>query len=447
MSSESQNLPFDLNYIRKRYFSDMKKRITLPEGQIFMYQDEDNDRLYLLTQGQLYGYHEHKNERIKMFTVNPDMFVGVHSFFSGTFKSGATVISRKPSVLYYIDHQSIIHPKTEHRFYKDFMPVVAHELFNRTIHLQEATLEKRDTLKQLIRQEKLVSLGQMAAGIAHELNNALTVMKRNTEWLCKQFNSLIPLKTKFEKKVVNHALKEGRDLSTRETRSLYNQLKKESTYSAQIARILSEMNLSFSAVQAETLSLTEINQLYFKWQVATTLHDMNVSSNQALQVIKSMRILGYEPREKNAFVYVQETIKEALTLVHAQCKGIDLQIEMGSDCQIQANHSELVQIWTNLLNNACQSLKNTEISNPMIQIRSFHDDSAFNIEITDNGPGIPESLQPHIFEPHVTTKVNGLSFGLGLGLAIVEKILSYYNGSIKVRSNPGKTTFSVRLAK
>ena len=65
--------------------------------------------------------------------------------------------------------------------------------------------------------------------------------------------------------------------------------------------------------------------------------------------------------------------------------------------------------------------------------------------IQDNGPGIPESIREQIFEPSFTTKVSGLSFGLGLGLSIVDRIVSDHNGQIDVKSAPGKTEFIVTL--
>ncbi|MDZ7722750.1 MAG: HAMP domain-containing sensor histidine kinase [candidate division KSB1 bacterium] len=411
-----------------------------------MRQDKFNDRLYLLESGQLDGYHELAGERIRLFTVEPDMFVGVHSFFSSTFKSGATVLARKPSVLRFLTFDSIDQDKLVHQFYQDFMPVVVHELFSRTLNLQQAALDKHETLNQLIMHEKLASLGQMASGIAHELNNALSVLSRNTKWLCSKFQDIVTVEGEREKNLLYNALENGRALSTRDTRQLYKQLEKNTDYDRQSIQHLSEMNIKIDESDNEHITPNTIKNLYFKWQLATTLHDMSVSANQASQVIKSMRSLGSEPRKKLNKVSIRETINEALTLIYPQCKHIDLHIDIETDIEIQANPSELVQVWTNLLTNACQSLSHAETVKPEIYIHSFKRDSNAFIEITDNGPGIPKELIPHIFEPHVTTKVDGLSFGLGLGLSIVEKLLSYCNGTIRVDSKPGKTTFSVKIA-
>ena len=374
MSRITNNIPYDLEYIREHYFSDPGNRVAFKAHERVMRQDEFNDRLYLLESGQLDGYHELAGERIRLFTVEPDMFVGVHSFFSSTFKSGATVLARKASVLRFITFKSIDRDKLAHQFYQDFMPVVVHELFSRTLNLQQAALEKRDTLNRLIRHEKLASLGQMASGIAHELNNALSVLSRNTDWLCSNFQDIITFKDNREQKLLEDALLNGRALSTRDTRRLYKQLEKHTDYDRQSIQHLSEMNMKIDESGNKHVSPGYIKELYFKWQLATTLHDMSVSANQASQVIKSMRSLGSEPRKKVDKVSVCETINEALTLIYPQCRYIDLHIDIETDVKIQANPSELVQVWTNLLTNACHSLSHTETVNPEIYIHSFKRD-------------------------------------------------------------------------
>ena len=445
MKNSTKDLPFDLQYIRKHYFSDPECCIVCNAGEIIMRQDGYNDRLFLLEKGQLEGYHELEGERIKLFMVEPDMFVGVHSFFSGTFQSGATVITRKPSVLSYIGFSTMKNTDPDSQFYKDFMPVVVHELFTRTLNLQQAALEKRETLKRLLHNKKLASLGQMASGIAHELNNALAVIMRNTDWLCEHFFRIVPFRDEEEKDLLTLALQNGRSLSTRDTRTLYRDMETSSAYDRKSIQKLSEMNLSKALYAEKKFTPDYLETLYHKWQIATTLHDMAVSANQATQVIKSMHILGSEPRKKTEKISITSTLKEALTLVSPQCRGIDIQMDIDIDANIRAHPSELVQIWTNLLTNACQSLRQSQIEKPVISIQSRKQNSELLVEISDNGPGIPENLLHHIFEPHVTTKIDGLSFGLGLGLSIVEKLVSYYNGSISVKSNPGKTTFSVKI--
>ncbi|MFQ5560714.1 MAG: ATP-binding protein [Nitrospinota bacterium] len=84
-----------------------------------------------------------------------------------------------------------------------------------------------------------------------------------------------------------------------------------------------------------------------------------------------------------------------------------------------------------------------ETKDPAIRIESSLRDDTILVSVEDNGPGIPEENREKVFQPNVTTKVEGLSFGLGLGLSIVKRLVELYNGSINIRSKPGKTVFTV----
>ena len=85
------------------------------------------------------------------------------------------------------------------------------------------------------------------------------------------------------------------------------------------------------------------------------------------------------------------------------------------------------------------------IPNPKLIIKSAHNDKYIMVSVTDNGPGIPKDIMNKIFEPSFTTKVGGLSFGLGLGLSIVQRIITEHDGKITVTSEPEKTIFTVSI--
>jgi signal transduction histidine kinase len=101
--------------------------------------------------------------------------------------------------------------------------------------------------------------------------------------------------------------------------------------------------------------------------------------------------------------------------------------------------SELNQVWTNIIDNAIDAMHGTG----ELRIRTYRDDNCAVIEIRDNGPGIPEEVQPHIFEPFFTTK--GVGEGTGLGLDTVQRIVKKHRGSIQLSSKPGDTRFQVWL--
>jgi signal transduction histidine kinase len=99
----------------------------------------------------------------------------------------------------------------------------------------------------------------------------------------------------------------------------------------------------------------------------------------------------------------------------------------------------LNQVWTNLIDNAIDAMG----GKGELRVRTYRDDGCAVVEIRDNGPGIPENVQPHIFEPFFTTK--GVGQGTGLGLDTVQRIVRKHKGSVLVHSKPGDTRFQIWL--
>jgi signal transduction histidine kinase len=106
---------------------------------------------------------------------------------------------------------------------------------------------------------------------------------------------------------------------------------------------------------------------------------------------------------------------------------------------VPANAGELNQVWTNLIDNAVDAMH----PGGELMLRVRHNDMGVEVEVVDDGPGIPDDIRPNIFEPFFTTKDVGIGTGLGLGIA--QRIVRTHQGHIEVRSRPGETVFCVRL--
>ena len=130
-----------------------------------------------------------------------------------------------------------------------------------------------------------------------------------------------------------------------------------------------------------------------------------------------------------------------MILQHKLKKGVTIKREYAPDLpRIEAYASELNQVWTNVIDNAVDAMKDKG----EIKIKTYKEDQRVIVEIADNGPGIPQDIQSRIFEPFFTTKAPG--HGTGLGLHISHDIIANrHHGQLTVESNPGETKFKVTL--
>jgi C4-dicarboxylate-specific signal transduction histidine kinase len=186
-----------------------------------------------------------------------------------------------------------------------------------------------------------------------------------------------------------------------------------------------------------------IPTLHKYWDTGLALHDMKLAADHTTHVIRSIKDLGGKSKGALKSCDIQSTITKSLALLKQVLKDINIKLEMDYDLSIHAIEGDLIQVWINLIKNAAESLTHAKTIDPKIKIQSSLKNNKIEIRITDNGPGIQKEVLPQIFQPSFSTKVTGLSFGLGLGLSIIEKIITSYSGQIKVHSKEGKTTFIV----
>ncbi|MGH1365402.1 MAG: ATP-binding protein [Calditrichia bacterium] len=446
MKNFYQNL--NMNVLISVYFTNPEKRLTLKKGDCLMRQGGKNNRLYLVLEGELSGQVKGpEDSSLELFRVAPGMFAGVHSFFSRSYISSTTITALKNSLVAYIDqHQQAYESEQSESLFEQFMPVVVGDLAYRQQLAHKMSVEKQQALKQVIESEKLASLGQMAAGIAHELNNAAAVLQRNTHWLSEQLAGMFSQDHPRVYPFYESGRSKGRSLSTREIRHRRKELQKRYRLSDDVYRIVSETEVPDSMLPESEADLAEnaVNMNRF-WEIGATLHGMQLAADHAAHVARSVKTLGAPSSARQPDQDVPETIRQALTLLHHPLRQVSVSTHLAPVPGITANKGELVQIWVNLIRNACESLKQSRAETRQIDILVEASRTFLTVRIQDNGPGIAPELLPTIFQPNVTTKVDGLSFGLGLGLSIVQRLVESYGGSITAESSKTHTVFQVRF--
>lgn len=431
--------------LKKDYFSDESRKIVLRKGETLLTENTENNRLYLVLDGSLTCYlKDESGKEYKMMESARNMFLGVYSFFSYEQKSYLTVVAAADTHLAYLERTDAF-VNTE-KFARDFLPVIVNEIYQRQVLTQELNKERQAAIKKLYESEKMILLGQLAAGLAHELNNAVGILERNTEWLISALNDL--LRKKDLKDVFERVLEHGQQQSTTQVRERRLYLEDKFGIATKLAKQLAKTTLSLPElerlIEGGLDSFGDINQIT---EAAIVLHDMRVAASHATHVVMSVRELGSNRNAMPVETSVYETITKALTLTKNLSKNVNIKIDKRTDGKIWASSGDLVQVWINLIKNACESMLQSGTEKPTLTILIEEGEKNYKTVITDNGSGISSEIMKKIFEPNFTTKINGLSFGLGLGLSIVKKIIDSYKGSVSFTSIPGETSFIVQLPK
>ena len=314
--------------------------------------------------------------------------------------------------------------------------------------------------EHLVHTEKMAALGQLVAGIAHEINTPFGVINSSVNWLNDQFEEWCQGLQSFEWgieekrnlffELLESSLIPKPPLSTREERKLRRSLctHLENTFpenSLQIAELVVECRLENYVLESPEIPpfLAEVPLLMmikkFKTQ-ERSLKDMKLAVNRVSKLIFALK--NYARKEnslrKSEPIVLESTIETVLELYHNFVKqGVEVVREYQTIPTFVGNSEDWIQIWTNLIHNALQAMK----YQGTLHLRIREKNQEIYVDIQDDGPGIPPDIQDQVFKPFFTTKPEGE--GTGLGLDIVNRILQKYQGRILLESKPGLTCFTV----
>jgi signal transduction histidine kinase len=327
-----------------------------------------------------------------------------------------------------------------------------------------------------IQQEKMASLGTLAAGLMHELNNPGAAARRAASQLRENLLRMHELTAKFSRTTLTEQQKQcmfdlqEHALAVKQP-ILMNSLQ-QSDAEESLAEWMEAANIENAWKMAPTLVSVGINAKELEcarcefpgpsFSDALNWLDAMVSSMQLVgtveesigrvsDLVHAVKSYAYEGKGQRQTVDINNSIHATLVILAHKLREKEIVVEKDFASDLPLLHSDctgLNQIWTNLLDNAIDAVP----QQGRISVRTWAEKTISNsdqqanslcVQISDNGSGIPLDIQTHIFDPFYTTKPVGV--GTGLGLGIVHRIVEQYGGTIHFTSQPGNTDFVVHL--
>lgn len=273
------------------------------------------------------------------------------------------------------------------------------------IQLKDVT-QRVQLENMMIQNEKMSSLGELAAGIAHEINNPLGIILHNVQNI--------------------------------------------------IRRTSPELESNIETANKHRLSFAQFIDYMSDREIPQFLDNIKEAGERAGKIVSNMLEFSHSNHNEKNWVNIPTLIEQAIEFNRnagfaGQAKMADIKVVTHFDTDfpsVFASAAELQQVFLNLLSNAYQALTSDDYKHPdelRVEISGYTKKSDIVIEVSDNGPGIKDGIKDHIFEPFFTTKEVGKGTGLGLSVSYFI-ITEHHRGKISVSSHYGKgATFKIRL--
>jgi len=440
----------DLPEDQINWFLSQCKEVSLRAGETYIRQGDAAENMFILLEGEFQARGEINGEVI-VFAMKAGEVTGILPF-SRMKKTPVTARAVTNGRL--LRFPAVHFPELVQK-----MP----ELATRLVGLMSDRIRETTRFEQ--QRDRLVSLGKLSAGLAHELNNPASAAKRASSQLRQVLKKIKDASHELGRRELTPAQKaEIENLEAaliqrdepppdalaasdmeEQIDSLFRSHGQNDLW--QLAADLAQRGVKPAALQSLFSSLdpdtarAALIRLAASIEIANLLKEIENSTSRISDLVLAIKEYTYMDQAPLQNVDVIKSLENTLTILNHKLKqGVVVKRDYQPvPLLVNSFGSELSQVWTNLIDNAIDAMN----GKGELRVRTYRDDTCVVVEIGDNGPGIPAEVEPHIFEPFFTTKAVGQ--GTGLGLDTVQRIVKKHRGTIQVISESGDTRFQVWL--
>jgi signal transduction histidine kinase len=440
----------DLPDSQIEWFLSHAEEMAVQAGEIFVRQGDPPDWMFIFLEGSYQWRGEFGGDTV-VLPANAGEISGVYPFSRmKKFTVGGRALS---------DGRLLRFPVSLFPELVQKMP----ELTTSLVAMMSDRVREGTRIEQ--QRDRLVSLGKLAAGLAHELNNPAAAAIRATRqlegMLAKLRNASFALGRrspgdaqlaeigKMETALMQTNLSPPDPLSLSDLEDRLNMVlhRHAPDDTGDMSATLARCNLQPEALESLLAKLDSgaaqaaVARVAASAESAVLLNVIRTSTTQISELVQTIREYTYLDQAPVQDVDIVRSLETTLTMLHYELRnGVSVRREYQPvPLLVDSFGSELNLVWTNLIQNAVDAMA----GKGELRLRTFREDHYVVVEVGDNGPGIAPEARSHIFEPFFTTKAVGE--GTGLGLDTVQRIVRKHRGDIHVSSVPGDTRFQVWL--